>query len=155
ARPARPVAIQAPTRHIAHPARRRQRVQVQVSTRPYTGRGGTMNRTHARRQACRSLVRASGGALAVALTAAAAVPPTAGAQGSAPRRIYACVTEAHRTLNLTTRDASCPDGQPKVSWNVAGSKGARGPRGARGASGPAGPSGAVGVQGPAGPIGLP
>lgn len=87
---------------------------------------------------------------------ALAALPVAADAASPPRRLYACVTKDFRTLNLTTKSARCPDGQPKVSWNVAGAPGATGPRGARGApgsDGAAGRDGAAGPQGPAGAIG--
>ncbi|MDO8210365.1 hypothetical protein [Conexibacter sp. CPCC 206217] len=90
---------------------------------------------------------------------------------TAPRKIYACVTQEFNTLNLSTKDGRCPAGQFKVSWSVAGDVGPRGPRGApgprgargapgargttgpAGAQGPAGSQGAVGPTGPTGPVG--
>lgn len=80
-----------------------------------------------------------------ALGAVSAMP--ASAQST---RIYACVTNLYGTLNLTTKSATCPDGQQKVSWNV---RGLRGPRGAKGAPGPTGPKGQPGKSGQAGQAG--
>lgn len=93
-----------------------------------------------------------------AVAGALASAPAADA-ASAPRRLYACVTAAYNTLNLTTRTARCPSGQFKISWDVSGRAGERGPRGARGApgrngrDGAPGRDGATGPQGPAGPAG--
>jgi hypothetical protein len=76
-----------------------------------------------------------------------------------PAKLYACVTSAYNTLNLSTKNASCPPGQFKVSWSIEptrgpagrpGRRGPAGPRGADGAAGPQGPAGAAGPQGPAG-----
>ena len=91
-------------------------------------------------------------------------PAVAGAtaSGGKPVRIYACVAGSFKTLNLTTRGATCPNGQMKVAWNVTGVKGDRGPkgsrgkqgkRGPRGSTGPAGAKGATGAVGPTGPAG--
>src|SRR5262245_55898026 len=55
---------------------------------------------------------------------------------------YACVTQQFGTLNLTTKNARCPAGQRKISFN------AQGASGARGAAGPAGAAGADGAAGP-------
>ncbi|MEV4423295.1 hypothetical protein AB0L40_25460 [Patulibacter sp. NPDC049589] len=96
-------------------------------------------------------------------------PPPAGAASkggskaaAAPTRLYACVTRAFKTMNLTTRKARCPRGQYKVSWNIDGPKGepgsdgpsgtdgATGPQGATGATGAKGDQGATGAVGPAG-----
>ncbi len=63
---------------------------------------------------------------------------------------YACVTERYGTLNLTTKNARCPDNQRKIKLT---SEGQRGKRGSRGRSGAAGPAGAPGVPGPVGPVG--
>lgn len=79
----------------------------------------------------------------------------AGRGSSSAGRLYACVTQAHHTLNLTTAAGVCPDGQYKVSWNRVGRRGARGPRGAAGLRGPVGATGAAGPAGPAGPAGSP
>ncbi len=89
------------------------------------------------------------GGSAVALTQQAAT-------SSSGKKIYACVTERYKTLNLTTAGAECPHGQKKISWNAAGKPGARGPagkRGAAGATGAVGPKGADGGTGPAGGAG--
>jgi hypothetical protein len=91
----------------------------------------------------RRLVGAFVGIGAVALGASG----EAGVATAKTQRLYACVTVAHKTLNLTTKHATCPDGQFKVSWNVAG------PRGRKGAKGDTGPAGAKGDTGPAGPKG--
>jgi hypothetical protein len=90
------------------------------------------------------------GGTAVALTQQAAT-------SSSGKKIYACVTERYKTLNLTTARGKCPHGQAKISWNAAGKRGARGPagkRGASGATGAVGPKGADGGTGPAGAAGL-
>ncbi len=50
---------------------------------------------------------------------------------------------------LTSKAATCPSGQRKISFN------AKGTRGARGAAGPAGATGPMGGTGPAGPRGEP
>jgi hypothetical protein len=83
------------------------------------------------------------GGTAVALTQQAAT-------SSSGKKIYACVTERYKTLNLTTAGAECPRGQKKISWNAAGKPGARGPAGKRGASGATGAAGATGAVGPKG-----
>lgn len=110
-------------------------------------------------RACASLLPA---ALAATAVLVPAVAPAAADGSQRPTRIYACVTTAHRTLNLSTRRARCPRGQVKISWQVTGPRGARGPRGAngrpgapgaRGPAGPPGPQGQPGPQGPAGPPG--
>ncbi|ADB51849.1 hypothetical protein [Conexibacter woesei] len=104
---------------------------------------------------------AIGGAVALfaAVVLAAAAPASA---ATPPKKIYACVTEAYNTLNLTTKNGHCPDGQIKVSWSVEGNPGPRGPQGdagprgapgRRGRTGPAGPAGPAGPQGPVGPVG--
>ena len=70
---------------------------------------------------------------------------------------YACVTQAHNTLNLSTKAAKCPAGQRKISFNakgadgVKGAKGDQGAAGLRGETGPTGPKGADGERGPTGP----
>ena len=89
--------------------------------------------------------------------------------GAAEKRLYACVTERFKTLNLTTADGGCPRGQDKISWSAAGRRGARGgagrpgntgargavgPAGATGPAGVAGPKGADGARGPEGPAGV-
>lgn len=78
------------------------------------------------------------------------------ATGSAARqgkRLYACVTHDYHTLNLTTAERTCPDGQRKISWNADGQRGARGPAGSTGKTGASGANGATGPAGPAGPKG--
>ena len=65
----------------------------------------------------RSLCRA---AVAIALVAAFGAAAASTAQAAAPpKRIYACVTKRFNTLNLTTRTATCPKGQMKLSWSRA------------------------------------
>ena len=83
---------------------------------------------------------------------------------SNPQKMYACVQASHE-IALTTAGASCPKGEPKVSWSITGPKGARGlkgergMRGAAGKKGPMGVTGAIGTQGqigatgPQGPVG--
>lgn len=82
--------------------------------------------------------------------AVAASEPGGSKSGS---RIYACVTEAYSTLNLSSASARCPSGQRKISWSASGKKGARGARGAQGPAGAQGAAGAAGPQGAAGPAG--
>lgn len=72
---------------------------------------------------------------------------------SSPGRLYACVTQAYHTLNLSSASGVCPRGQSKISWNRVGQRGARGPRGTIGSAGPPGSSGATGPAGPLGPQG--
>jgi BclA C-terminal domain/Collagen triple helix repeat (20 copies) len=67
-------------------------------------------------------------------------------------RLYACVTAAFHTLNLSSASATCPNGQQKISWNV---KGERGPKGARGLKGNTGATGATGATGDTGATGAP
>lgn len=74
------------------------------------------------------------------------------AKSTAPTRLYACITQAFKTLNVTSQGAKCPKGQRKVSWPVGA---VRGQRGATGATGPAGPQGTAGPAGPTGPQGTP
>jgi hypothetical protein len=80
---------------------------------------------------------------------------SAGSRG----RLYACVTRAFHTLNLTDKSTRCPNGQRKISWNAtgrrgpAGADGAPGVAGERGPAGPTGPPGAVGPRGQDGPTG--
>src|SRR5690349_7824244 len=73
-----------------------------------------------------------------------------GSAGSSTKTYYACVTKQHGTLNLTTKAATCPRGQRKISFNAKGAQGARGENGAAGATGAPGPAGPQGVQGPQG-----
>ena len=82
------------------------------------------------------------------------------ARAQAPqKKIYACVTAAFNTLNLSTRTGACKPGEFKVSWSVEGAPGPRGPegdpgpRGAAGRTGRTGPAGPAGPQGPIGPAG--
>jgi hypothetical protein len=105
----------------------------------------------------RSRRRATAAALAlgaVAATGFATAPAaTAASSRGAPQRIYVCVTADFGTLNLSGKNAACPLGQRKMSWQVEGLRGEPGPRGSRGPAGsrrPAGPRGESGPQGPAG-----
>ena len=104
----------------------------------------------------RSLRRA---AVALALVAALGAAAASTAQAAAPpKRIYACVTKRFNTLNLTTRQATCPKGQMKISWSRHGAKGkpgAPGDKGDPGAPGANGAPGAPGEQGPPGTGGSP
>ena len=95
----------------------------------------------------RSLAVATG-ILAATLTATG----TADAAKS-PKRLYACVTKAFNTLNLSTKTGRCDAGQYKISWNVKGMRGARGKTGAAGDPGQPGPTGPTGPEGDAGPKG--
>lgn len=90
-------------------------------------------------------------ALTIAMSGAAlaATPP------SGSKVYYACVTPAHKTLNLSSKDARCPAGQRKIAWRVAGAPGTTGSRGFTGQRGADGPAGAAGVQGSKGPDGAP
>lgn len=108
-------------------------------------------------------------AFAAALVCAAAPlsfasAPEAQAAGKPVPRIYVCITQNFRTLNLSDAKTPCPRGQRKLSWTVEeggaptrpgrrGPSGARGPAGAEGPAGPTGPAGAPGPAGPAGPAG--
>src|SRR5215212_2329535 len=81
-------------------------------------------------------------------------PGDVGAARPKTHRLYACVTAAFNTLNLTTKKAHCPRGQFKVSWNVVGPQGPKGGGGAPGQAGPKGDTGPVGPEGETGPVGL-
>jgi hypothetical protein len=74
--------------------------------------------------------------------------------------LYACVTPKYHTMNLSSKNAKCPNGAKKISFNakgatgaagVAGAAGAAGAKGEKGDQGAAGAKGADGAQGPAGP----
>jgi hypothetical protein len=52
---------------------------------------------------------------------------------SSESRIYACITKAHRAMNLAGRQHSCPAGQQLIAWNEKGQPGISGARGADGA----------------------
>lgn len=92
-----------------------------------------------------------GGVLLLVVAVGFAMALSVGVAESAPtKRIYACVTAKHKTLNLTAKAKVCPRGQQRVSWAVAGTSGPRGAKGARGARGSAGTPGAVGERGAAG-----
>lgn len=71
------------------------------------------------------------------------------------KTVYACVTQTHQTLNLTSAARTCPNGQRKISWNAAGRRGARGAAGKPGAQGATGAVGATGAAGPKGDAGSP
>jgi hypothetical protein len=80
----------------------------------------------------------------------------ASGSSATPKRMYACVQERHE-LSLTTAGATCPNGEPKVSWSTTGPRGPRGwhgVRGLQGAIGARGVNGAVGAKGATGPQGL-
>ncbi len=111
----------------------------------------------------RTLLRAATAtALSLTVTLAAASGASAARR---PTKLYACVTETYNTLNLTTANARCPEGQVKVAWSIVSSRGVpgrpgrpgragpQGPAGPRGADGAAGPRGADGAPGPQGPAG--
>ena len=101
----------------------------------------------------RSLCRA---AVGIALVAAFGAAAASTAQAAAPpKRIYACVTKRFNTLNLTTRTATCPKGQMKLSWSRRGAPGAKGDPGAPGGKGDPGDPGAPGAQGAPGTSGSP
>jgi hypothetical protein len=68
-------------------------------------------------------------------------------------KLYACVTPAFHTLNLSSASATCPNGQQKISWNVTGERGPKGARGPKGTTGPQGSTGATGATGTQGPKG--
>lgn len=91
------------------------------------------------------------------VSAFASAAPVAAA--ATPTRLYACATERHGTLNLTTREGRCPKGQKKVTWSVeglrgkAGAKGEDGNKGDAGAKGDQGAAGAPGAKGEAGATG--
>ncbi|ADB49674.1 collagen-like protein [Conexibacter woesei] len=87
-----------------------------------------------------------GTAYAVADQATSSAAPKA-------KTLYACVAGGYDTLNLTTAERTCPNGQRKISWNAEGKRGARGPAGSAGQAGAAGARGAAGPAGPAGPTG--
>jgi hypothetical protein len=66
------------------------------------------------------------------------------------QRIYACVSNDMRGLDLTTRGGRCARGEQKISWAVEGPRGKTGAAGPRGAAGATGANGATGPAGPAG-----
>jgi hypothetical protein len=72
---------------------------------------------------------------------------------SSKKKVYACVTDQYKTLNLTTASGKCPQGQNKIS--LSGARGPRGSKGATGATGPQGATGSSGTTGPPGPAGAP
>ena len=89
--------------------------------------------------------------IAVAVAGGVAYAATGGPVGKADTasggKLYACVTGASQTLNLSSASATCPKGRHKISWNI---KGKRGPKGARGPKGKTGPLGNTGATGAAG-----
>lgn len=91
--------------------------------------------------------------VALTLTAMLAAATTDASAARRPAKLYACVTEAYNTLNLSTKDARCPAGQFKVSWSIEPSRGPPGRPGRRGPAGPTGAAGPQGAQGPQGPQG--
>ena len=69
--------------------------------------------------------------------------------------LSACVG-SDNVMKLKSDSGSCPRGQRKVTWNIAGEKGAtgaQGPAGSNGATGATGPAGPTGSTGPIGPTG--
>ena len=101
-----------------------------------------------------------GGCVAVAVAGGVAYAATGGPVGKADTasggKLYACVTAAFQTLNLSSASATCPNGEHKISWNIKGErgrKGARGPKGNTGQQGNTGATGATGAQGPKGDTG--
>ena len=76
-----------------------------------------------------------------------------GRAAKSSKTYYACVTERFGTLNLTTRSATCPNGERKIRFGARGRRGRVGAAGARGAAGPAGPAGAEGAKGATGATG--
>ncbi|MDW5598700.1 hypothetical protein VSS74_30340, partial [Conexibacter stalactiti] len=107
-----------------------------------------MSRNLARLRRPTALAAASALLLAGSADAALAATPAA-----ANARLYACVTNDFKTLNLTTRGGRCDAGQQKISWAIEGPRGVAGPRGARGAAGATGKAGATGPQGARGETG--
>jgi Collagen triple helix repeat (20 copies) len=119
-----------------------------------------MHRLFAPRRGAMTLIATVAAAVVVAGAAYAATSdPSGTAKRAAAGRIYACVTLQFRTLNLTSAGARCPNGESKISWTAAGTRGPRGadgrtgPSGAAGPQGPAGAAGSTGPQGPAGAAG--
>lgn len=103
-------------------------------------------------------------AVVLAVMIGSTVSVLAATGSSSAKRYYACVAGSHKTLNLTSAEATCPNGQRKISFGdgergprgatgAAGAKGATGPKGATGATGPEGKVGATGPDGKAGPEG--
>lgn len=91
---------------------------------------------------------------AVSATLTLGLGPASVANAATPTtRIYACVTKAYKTLNLTTRNTTCPRGQRKVSWAANGRRGAKGASGVKGADGAKGADGTNGAKGDAGAAG--
>ena len=43
-----------------------------------------------------------------------------GAVAKNEKTYYACVTTAHKTLNLSSKSAKCPSGQRKISFSAQG-----------------------------------
>ncbi|MFA4929156.1 MAG: hypothetical protein WC558_11610, partial [Patulibacter sp.] len=90
------------------------------------------------------------GALLAALMLLPASPAHA---ASSPKRLYACITQTYKTLNLSTQQARCPRGERKISWASGGARGARGLKGVAGSTGAAGATGATGAVGATGATG--
>jgi Collagen triple helix repeat (20 copies) len=89
-------------------------------------------------------------ALVALMAVASGLFAASAAHGATTIRLYACVTKAYKTLNLTTRAAPCRAGERKVSWSVEGPRGPAGKKGAQGTSGTKGAKGDVGAIGNAG-----
>jgi hypothetical protein len=86
--------------------------------------------------------------IAAFVVALALVPRSADAQ-----QIFACVNNSNGQIRIVAPNVTCPGGDTKLVWNVAGPQGPMGPAGPTGATGPAGPTGPAGATGPAGPMG--
>jgi collagen type I alpha len=96
-------------------------------------------------------------AASMAIASVSAVMMGVGPAGAtAPARIYACYSNTTGEMFRVDSSTTCPSGETKIDWNVAGaqgSQGSRGSQGAAGARGAAGSQGAKGLEGAAGPQG--
>jgi hypothetical protein len=97
------------------------------------------------------------GCVAVAVAGGVSYAAAGGFAGKADTssggKLYACVTVAFHTLNLSSASATCPNGQQKISWKVRGERGPKGARGPQGNTGATGAAGAMAAQGPTGDTG--
>src|SRR3954454_25206441 len=85
------------------------------------------------------------------LVALAGTSYAAGGSDTKPgTKRYACVTALWHTLNLSSKSATCPFGQRKISFSARGRRGLRGRRGHRGLAGAVGAGGATGATGATG-----
>jgi BclB C-terminal domain-containing protein len=91
-------------------------------------------------------------AVVLAVMIGSTVSVLAATGSSSAKRYYACVAGSHKTLNLTSAEATCPLGQRKIALG-GGERGPRGATGAAGAKGAAGSKGATGATGPEGKVG--